>query len=161
MYGYDNSYASAGYGYNGGYEGATPDMRRRLANMQQAQQRYQQYGIQQQNMIQGRIVTGIEEARAAQIPLDGTLVYFPAPGERKIYVKSVNLDGQPVFEVYQLTNGQEEKAVYADSTVVAELQKRIERLETLFMKGAGTNVQSDANAIVESNANNGAVTSQQ
>lgn len=159
MYGYDNGYAAAGYGYGGRYAGAEPEMRQRLAAMQQQAQRYQQ--PQQQSVIAGRIVTGVEEARAAQIPLDGTLVYFPAPNERKIYVKSVNLEGQAVFEVYQLVTGQEEKPAYADSAMVAGLQKRVERLETLLMRGAEQNVQPDANFNVQPNEANGTVTGQQ
>lgn len=164
MYGYDNGYAAAGYGYGGRYAGAEPEMRQRLAAMQQQAQRYQQpqsqYGMQQ-SVIAGRIVTSVEEARAAQIPLDGTLVYFPAPNERKIYVKSVNLEGQAVFEVYQLATGQEEKPAYADSAMVAGLQKRVERLETLLMRGAEQNVQPDASFNVQPNEANGTVTSQQ
>lgn len=139
-------YDNYGYGYYGGNEGAAPEMRRRLDAMQR-QQRYNQpmagYGMQQ--VIAGRIVTGIEEARAAQIPLDGTMVYFPAPNERKIYVKSVNLDGQPVFEVYEMATGREKKTTYADSTTVNELRQRIDRLELVLMKGVGGNVHPDAN----------------
>ena len=65
------------YTYNNYAYGATPNMRSRLEAMQQ------QYSIPQNNysapsnMVIGRVVTGMEEARAAQIPLGGTPVYFP------------------------------------------------------------------------------------
>ena len=93
-------------------------------------------------MAMGRIVTGIEEARAAQIPLDGTPIYFPSPAENKIYVKYVGMNGTPVFNVYELSV-QGKQPVYADSAVVAALQQRVEQLERL-VKGGGSNVQSNA-----------------
>ena len=51
-------------------------------------QRYpqQQMQIPVNNIVKGRVVTGIEEARAAQVDLDGTPSYFPSLGEGKIYV---------------------------------------------------------------------------
>lgn len=131
------------YGYNNYAYGATPDMRRRLEAMQQQYTMPSNYGMQQQSMAVGRVVTGIEEARAAQIPLDGTPVYFPSPAENKIYVKYVGMNGAPVFNVYELAV-QGKQPVYADSTVVAALQQRVEQLERL-VKGGGGNVQPNAN----------------
>ena len=52
--------------------------------------------------LSGRIVTGIEEARASQIALDGTPSYFPSPAENKIYVKSLDMNGVPMFLTYKL-----------------------------------------------------------
>lgn len=52
-----------GYGYPTGLYGAVPQMQDRLNQMEQAYQ---------VPTVRGRIVTSIEEARAAQIPLDGT-----------------------------------------------------------------------------------------
>lgn len=70
----------------------------------------QQYGRQQimpntgvmATPLSGRVVTGIEEARASQISLDGTPSYFPSPAEGKIYVKSLDMNGLPVFLTYEL-----------------------------------------------------------
>lgn len=59
------------------------------------------YGATPQPMaVRGHLVTGIEEARAAQVMLDGTPSYFPSPAEGKIYEKSIDLNGMPVFKVY-------------------------------------------------------------
>ncbi len=75
------------------------------ANMQNRlntlEQQYQQYS-KPQTVLNGRIVTGIEEARASQIALDGTPSYFPSPAENKIYVKSLDMNGLPIFLVYKL-----------------------------------------------------------
>ena len=61
-------------------------------------QRYPQQQMQMpvNNIVKGRVVTGIEEARAAQVDLDGTPSYFPSLGEGKIYVKYIGMDGLPV-----------------------------------------------------------------
>lgn len=52
--------------------------------------------------LSGRIVTGMEEARASQIPLDGSVSYFPSPAENKIYAKGIDMNGLPVFLTYEL-----------------------------------------------------------
>jgi hypothetical protein len=40
-----------------------------------------------QNYIKGRPVVSIDEARASQIDLDGSLYVFPDLGNKKIYTK--------------------------------------------------------------------------
>ena len=56
-------------------------------------QRYPQQQMQMpvNNIVKGRVVTGIEEARAAQVDLDGPPSYFPSLGEGKIYVRLQSL----------------------------------------------------------------------
>lgn len=100
------------YGYvNNGYAmGAGPAMQQRLQYMQEMQGQAitppQQYNnspfLNMAGGLRGRAVTSIEEARAAQIELDGTIFYFPSLAENKIYTKSVGLDGMPIFNVYSL-----------------------------------------------------------
>lgn len=122
--------------------GATQQMQQRLANLQQQQQQmYQQpmptmmppaqpNAYQPVQQIKGRPVTSIEEARAAQVDLDGTSTYFPAPAEGKIYEKLIGMDGLPIFRVYQLQqDGGMQAPAYADNNTVLALQRRIEKLE--------------------------------
>ncbi len=164
MYGnfYNNPYAG----------GATPQMQQRLNYLQQQQQMYQppayQPPMQQPNAyqpaqqsIKGRPVTSIEEARAAQVDLDGTSTYFPAPAEGKIYEKLIGMDGLPIFRVYTMQQGEEQKQpVYADNNVVIALQRRIEKLEQQI---GGMNydehISNDADgaASTKSNGNNATV----
>lgn len=63
------------------------------------QNRFMEY---RQMPLSGRVVTGMEEARASQISLDGTPSYFPSPAENKIYVKSLDMNGLPIFLTYEL-----------------------------------------------------------
>ena len=55
------------------------------------------------NYIKGRPVVSIDEARASQIDLDGSLYVFPDLGNKKIYTKQINLDGTASFNVFELS----------------------------------------------------------
>ena len=60
----------------------------------------------QQNVFV-RAVTGREEAIAAQIPLDGSIVAFTDFAHDKIYTKQLNMnDGSAIFETYQKVKAQ-------------------------------------------------------
>lgn len=116
------------------YAGATPQMQQRLNYLQQQQQAYQQPQMFPTQMpgtyLKGRVVTGVDEAKAAQIDLDGTSTFFPCPAEGKIYEKSIDLNGLPAFRVYQLVNPQEQKqVVYAERSCVDNLIQRVDNLE--------------------------------
>lgn len=96
MYGNFNPYS---YGMNSPYQ-------QRLAQLEQ-QPIYQQtpvqplQGPQSAPMLKGRVVASIDEAKAAQVDLDGSATYFVSPGEGKIYAKSIGMNGLPVFTVYE------------------------------------------------------------
>ena len=57
----------------------------------------------QQSYIKGRPVVSIDEARASQIDLDGSLYVFPDLGNKKIYTKQINMDGTASFNVFELS----------------------------------------------------------
>lgn len=110
--------------------------------LQQMQAPYQQQQYVQAQGLKGRIVTGMEEARAAQIDLDGSVFVFPSLSENKIYTKTIGLNGNPIFEVFVKQAEQEKQTpVYAESGVVAALQQRVENLEKM-LQGVSVNVQS-------------------
>lgn len=120
------------YGQYNPYMGATPQMQQRLNYLQQQQQQMYQPTMQQPMtmVLKGRIVTSMDEAKAAQIDLDGTSTFFPCPAEGKIYEKSIDLNGLPAFRVYQLVNPQEQKqVVYAERSCVDNLIQRVDNLE--------------------------------
>ena len=54
------------------------------------------------NYIKGRPVVSIDEARASQIDLDGSLHVFPDLNNKRIYTKQINLDGTATFNVFEL-----------------------------------------------------------
>lgn len=63
------------------------------------------------NYIKGRPVVSIDEARASQIDLDGSLYVFPDLGNKKIYTKQINMDGTASFNVFELSAPVEEAPV--------------------------------------------------
>lgn len=60
------------------------------------------------NYIKGRPVVSIDEARASQIDLDGSLHVFPDLGNKKIYTKQINIDGTATFNVFELSAAKED-----------------------------------------------------
>ena len=123
-------------------------------NMPTYPQRYPTYPqVQAQmpvnNIVSGRIVSGIEEARAAQIALDVTPSYFPSLGEGKIYVKYIGMDGSPVFQTFVV----EQPKPQMQGISLESLVQRVQNIENAIqnMKGDAGNVQpngNDANATV-------------
>ena len=114
-------------------------------------QRYpqQQMLMPVNNIVKGRVVTGIEEARAAQVELDGTPSYFPSLGEGKIYVKYIGMDGLPVFQTFIV----EQPKPQMPGISLESLAQRVQNIENAIqnMNGGAANVQSngdDANATV-------------
>lgn len=53
---------------------------------------------------QVRPVSSIEEVRAYPIDFDGSVFYFPDIANKKIYTKSVNMDGTVAINLYELKN---------------------------------------------------------
>lgn len=51
---------------------------------------------------QVRPVSSIEEVRASSIDFDGSIFYFPDIANKKIYTKSVNMDGTVAINLYEL-----------------------------------------------------------
>ncbi len=75
---------------------------------QQSQQFYRppqqiQYNWNQQPIPQVRPVSSIEEVKASQIDFDGSVFYFPDVANKKIYTKSINMDGTVNISMYELS----------------------------------------------------------
>ena len=114
-------------------------------------QRYPQQQMQMpvNNIVKGRVVTGIEEARAAQVELDGTPSYFPSLGEGKIYVKYIGMDGLPVFQTFIV----EQPKPQMQGISLESLAQWVQNIENAIqnMNGGAGHVQpngDDANATV-------------
>ena len=50
-----------------------------------------------------RQVSSIDEVKAAQIDFDGSIFYFPDIANKKIYTKSINMDGTVNINLYELS----------------------------------------------------------
>lgn len=105
------------FGVNGNAPYMTPAQYNQMlqagANMQQYNPyAYNNMGMQQNSLqnsqnammqiLKGRPVSGMEEARASMIDLDGSLFMFPDIANKMIYTKQINLNGEPEFKTYVL-----------------------------------------------------------
>lgn len=83
----------------------------------------------QPSYIKGRPVVSMEEARAAQIDLDGSLFVFTDIGNHKIYTKQINLDGIAVLKTYTLVEDTPTDNTYVTKTefekVITEIENRL------------------------------------
>lgn len=92
--------------------------------------------------MQGRVVASIDEVRAAQVALDGSVSYFPSPGEAKIYAKGIDMQGLPYIQVYELQQAPAPAMNMKRDT--AEMEARIVALENKVKEWEGY-VQHAAN----------------
>lgn len=79
--------------------------------------------------LKGRLVSSIDEVRAAQIDFDGSLFIFPDIGNKKIYTKNINADGTTTLNTYSLINSPPPSYITKE-----ELNKVIEELKVELMK---------------------------
>ena len=52
--------------------------------------------------LKGHPVSGLEEVRAAQIDFDGSIFFFPDIANKKIYTKSIDMNGMAQLNMYEL-----------------------------------------------------------
>ena len=53
-------------------------------------------------VLKGRPVSSIEEAKAMSIDFDGSVFYFPDLANKRIYTKQINIDGTASLNMYEL-----------------------------------------------------------
>ena len=80
----------------------TQPVQQQYAVPQNINYRPQAWMTQPQAIPQVRPVSSIEEVRAHPIEFDGSIFYFPDVANKKIYTKSMNLDGTVVINLYEL-----------------------------------------------------------
>ena len=124
----------------------------------------------QQNVFV-RAVTGREEAIAAQIPLDGSIVAFTDFAHKKIYTKQLNMnDGSAIFDTYEkveIGSKQEEPKTepefssidpseYVKRTEIDSLRAQFEKaISEMSEKLKQINVQEGEPQSVQSSAKSG------
>ena len=88
--------------------------------------------------IKGRPVSSFEEARVAQIDLDGSIFMFPDLGNKKIYTKRINADGTATINTYVLdVEPNEELPKYATAKEVQDLRDTLEEILAKSKNAAG------------------------
>ena len=99
------------------------------------------YSAPAQNYIKGRPVVSIDEARAAQIDLDGSLYVFTDVPNKKIYTKQIGQDGSAIFKVYK----QDENDAAIPSYVTREeFNKVLTQINDAFNRVAAQRTQPNS-----------------
>lgn len=124
---------------------------------QQPMQMNQQPMPQQIAGINGRIVQAVENINANEVPMDGSMAFFPKQDMSEIYVKGWNADGTINTIVYKpytapkdnqavnsMANTENAKFTLSDESTqlflnkFEELSEKIGQLEDRFDKSLGT-----------------------
>lgn len=133
FYGYPMQNSMSGYGNNYGNGYATTQQNA----MQQAQQ-----------IARLSYVTCIDEAKAAQIPLDGSITVFVNVQNGEIYTKQLDNNGLADLKLYRrIQNVAQQNVQYVPVQDFNVLTEKVKMLESRLMGGV--------NNVSESNANNG------
>lgn len=124
---------------------------------QQPMQMNQQLMPQQIAGINGRVVQAVENINANEVPMDGSMAFFPKQDMSEIYVKGWNADGTIKTIVYKpytapkdnqtvnpMANTESAKFTLSDESTqlflnkFEELSEKIGQLEDRFDKSLGT-----------------------
>lgn len=89
-------------------------------------------------MIKGRPVSSFEEARVAQVDLDGSTFIFPDLGNKKIYTKRINADGTATLHSYVLEEVPVESTPsFATKDEVAALKATLDEIMSKLKSSSG------------------------
>lgn len=133
----------------------------RFQSQEQIQPQIQQPMPQQIAGINGRIVQAVENINANEVPMDGSMAFFPKQDMSEIYVKGWNADGTINTIVYKpytapkdnqtvksMVNTENAKFTLSDESTqlflnkFEELSEKIGQLEDRFDKSLGTQRKS-------------------
>ena len=77
-------------------------------------------------LLKGRPVSSFEEAKVAQVDLDGSTFIFPDLANKKIYTKRINPDGTAALSIFSLEEQKEDTTAYATKDEIESLRKTLE-----------------------------------
>lgn len=135
--------------FNSPYMERTNYMQQYQQNLQPVQQQNVPVQSQQTMGIAGRTVQSVEQITANEVPMDGSLAFFPRQDMAEIYAKQWNADGtiktviyRPVMDnaVNSQGNNQNQQITISDDVTQAfmnrfdELSEKIEQLEQVMTK---------------------------
>ena len=137
--------------FNSPYMERTNYMQQYQQNLQPVQQQSVPVQPQQAMGINGRTVQSVEQITANEVPMDGSLAFFPRQDMAEIYAKQWNADGtiktviyRPVMDsaVNSQGNNQNQQITIPDDVTQAfmnrfdELSNKMEQLENSLTKSS-------------------------
>lgn len=89
------------------------------------QQNTPQLALNRQNILYGKQVDSLEVVKAIDIPLDGSISYFPLANGSAIVTKQLQQDGTSKITIYE-PKTQKENMKFA---TIEDIDKRLEKLD--------------------------------
>lgn len=146
--------------YQNNYYNPMMNAQQRLA---QLEQQYPQYNPQNQFMpqsqqpiqgIQGKMVSDFETVKATEIPLDGSISYFPTTNGEYVFSKFLNMStGSSDYAVYKRVAEEQQAEKKEEFDIKAYLDEKFESLKQELKGGAKnarrTNSKPDNNTVDE------------
>ena len=93
-------------------------------DLTQQTQNVPQMGLNRQNILYGKQVDSLEVVKAIDIPLDGSISYFPLANGSAIVTKQLMQDGTSKITIYE-PKTQKEDMKFA---TIEDIDKRLEKL---------------------------------
>lgn len=116
---------------------------------------YQQQQAQQQtpSILQGKAVDSIDVVKAMDIPLDGSITYFPLVDGTSIVTKQLQMDGSTKITVYKaVEEGEEEKNISTPKYLTSDdLNEALINLDTNGLDGIRKSIEELSQDIKEIN----------
>ena len=79
------------------------------------------------NVLQGKVVSSIEEVKAAEIPMDGSSSYFVLSDGSSIVTKQLQMDGTSKITIYKpIEENEKEQVIYVTKE---ELNKALDKFD--------------------------------
>lgn len=100
-----------------------------MPRMQQIEQNYPQY--QQQTMLQGKSVDSVDVVKAIDIPLDGSVSYFPLADGSAILTKQLQTDGTSKTITYRPVEEKQKEVKYI---TMEQFKEELDKLNTADIK---------------------------
>lgn len=130
------------YGYTPNQYGKAPYYMQQPIATPQYQPQATDYMSQMQNAyqkplgLQGKTVDNIEVVKATDIPLDGSVSYFPLVDGSSIITKQLQADGTSRIVVYKPMETQQPKQVEVKETYITEkeLDEKLSKLDNKELK---------------------------
>jgi hypothetical protein len=137
--------------YYNNYYNPMANAQQRLMQLEQqypqfAQQNNYQNMPQQNNGIQGKMVSDFETVKATETPLDGSVSYFPLVNGEYIYTKFLNMNtGLSDYSVYKkiAVDEQKNENIKEDNFNIKEyLDQKFETLKEELLNGGVNNANA-------------------
>ena len=106
------------------YYGSQPMNRPQPMEMPIQPQNAPQMALNRQNILYGKQVDSLEVVKAIDIPLDGSISYFPLANGSAIVTKQLQQDGTSKITIYE-PKTQKEDTKFA---TIEDIDKRLEKL---------------------------------